>query len=910
MKKLVFLLFIALACNSEAQEWTGAISQDWNNPSNWTIAPQNGDDIVIDPANYTGNAFQPTILTASNFSPAAVQVLNGGVLTIQNNLSTSDDVDVLDVNSKIILQSGNFNVNSLGNGRLVVDLSATMEINGGTLLVGQRLIAGTGALIEINGGQVTANQRLLMDLGGSIIQNNGTVNVGETMALADGDLVLGDSKYTLNGGTLNVNGELGLENEMGNFNPSVTINGGTLNVAGDLFWLGVAPGEGRPRVIMNGGTSNLSGNISNLVGSTVQMDWKISQNAIVNFSGASLNLIHINDSIVQTGTSILNIAGTNSINNEGGIVSLSGYVNIVGNTTLNGTGFYQFHDFSITPTGNFSHVSPSIMRIHGDFTNNGSFNHASNQLVLNGAVQQIIDGSTTTTFNQLTISNPAGILMNQSFNISNFLDLNVGVIQNPTPFVLTILDNASSSEGNATSFVDGPISKVGNDAFIFPTGDVDDQNTNHWARIKMSAPTNMNSNFSAFYKAIPYSNLTPVNTPLTAVSVNEHWGLTRLASNSQVQVSLYWENANESDILNCNELSVASWNGNSWDNELGTMTGTCGGNNTGMIETINNLDDFNFFTFGNLGEVTSQEITLCSGESTTVGVNTYSTNGVYLDVLTNQFGNDSTVISTINVLNPIVLNQSFTLCFGDSIEINGTFYDVESTVENVYPSAIGCDSTVVSTISILNQITSSSTINLCAGESIVINGQTFNSPTIATETFLSVTGCDSTVNYDIQVYNPVNVNVSQNGLTLTSQNTNASSYQWIDCETNSPIANQTAVNFTFIENGSVKVIVVDANNCSDTSACFSVNDLSVNELYTQNLISISPNPSSSVFNIQGFDQKEIRNIQVFDNSGKLCWKQNISKNDSTSIDLSNLAPGIYQLIISTDKSFPFKIVKE
>ena len=910
MKKLIYLLIITLTINSEAQEWTGAISQDWNNPSNWTIAPQNGDDIVIDPSNYTGNAFQPTILAASTFSPAAIEILNGGVLTIQNNLSTSDDVNVLDLNSKIILQSGIFSVNNSGNGRLVVDLSASMQIDDGTLLVGQRLIAGTGAVIEINGGQVTANQRLLMDLGGSIIQNNGTVTVGETMALADGDLVLGNSKYTLNGGTLNVNGELGLENEMGNFNPTFTVNGGTLNVVGNLFWLGIAPGAGRPSVALTGGTSNFNGTISNLVGSTVDLDLAISQNAIVNFSGSSIDLIHLNDSILQSGNSVLTISSTSSINNEGGIVASSGSVRILGNTSLFGTGFYQFHHFSITPTGNFSHVSPNNLRIRGDFANFGVFNHAQNQLILNGDSQQSISGATITTFNCLNISNPAGILMNQSFDISNFLSLNLGVIQNPLPYRLTILDNATTSGGNANSFVNGPISKVGNDVFVFPTGYVDDQNANHWARVKMSAPDDTNSNFSAFYKSIPYDNLTPVNSPLTAVSVNEFWGVTRLISNSQVQISLFWENADSSDIINCDELSVASWNGNSWVNQLGTITGTCGGNNTGMIETINNLDDFNFFTFGNLGEVTSQEITLCSGESTTVGINTYSANGVYLDVLTDQFGNDSTVISTINVLNPIVLNQSFTLCFGDSIEINGTFYDVDSTVENVYPSAIGCDSTVVSTISILNQITSSSTINLCAGESIVIDGQTFNSPTIATETFLSVTGCDSTVNYDIQVYNPVNVNVSQNGLTLTSQNTNASSYQWIDCETNSPIANQTAINFTFIENGSVKVVVIDANNCSDTSACCSVNDLSVNELYTQNLISISPNPSSSVFNIQGFNQKEIRNIEVFDNSGKLCWKQNISKNDSTSIDLSNLAQGIYQLIITTDKTFQFKIVKE
>jgi hypothetical protein len=70
--------------------------------------------------------------------------------------------------------------------------------------------------------------------------------------------------------------------------------------------------------------------------------------------------------------------------------------------------------------------------------------------------------------------------------------------------------------------------------------------------------------------------------------------------------------------------------------------------------------------------------------------------------------------------------------------------------------------------------------------------------------------------------------VLQNGASFQTANPNTQyQYQWLNCNTNSLIAGATGSNFTATENGAYAVIV---NNgvCVDTSACISLNNLSLN----------------------------------------------------------------------------------
>jgi hypothetical protein len=647
MKSIILSILIILnSALIQAQNWTGAVSTDWNNPANWSSTPTNNTAKVINPANYTGAAHHPVISSNSSFTPGTVSILNGGQLTINANLSTNGNVTVSDNNSQLIVNAGVFEVAVNNNGRLIVELGATMTINNGTINVGQRFISGENSIVTMYNGTVTTGQRLLMDLGGIFIFNGGNITVAQTMALADGN-VNGSCQFNMNGGNLTVNGEIALENEFGVYEPTVTINGGTLTLNGDLVWFGETPGAGTPKFIMNGGTANISGLIQNMPLSTVNMYLKLQGNAQLNYSGNLIESIHPQDSIIQIQNSQLFLNNNHTINNSGVIYAQNVSTNFNTNSILQGNGHYQFHTVELS-TANTINQQTAHVFISGNLNVNGNFITNNNTVTFNGSANQTINGNNINFYN-LTINNSSsnGVSLNTTVNVTGALQLNNGKLNTSNTHIITIEDNATATSGNINSFVNGPIIKKGDDAFVFPVG-----KNMRWRRLSISAPNTTTASFKAEYFDNTYSQITPVNSPLSAISNIEHWNLERLNSSSNVVVSLYWEDASASAITDCNELSIARWNTNAWENVLSTANGICNGNGNGYITSNNILNDFGTFTFGFYSNVTTQNIDLCIGDSVIVGNNTYYTSGTYINILTDINNNDSVVITNVNVISP------------------------------------------------------------------------------------------------------------------------------------------------------------------------------------------------------------------------------------------------------------------
>src|SRR5690606_33995484 len=70
--------------------------------------------------------------------------------------------------------------------------------------------------------------------------------------------------------------------------------------------------------------------------------------------------------------------------------------------------------------------------------------------------------------------------------------------------------------------------------------------------------------------------------------------------------------------------------------------------------------------------------------------------------------------------------------------------------------------------------------------------------------------------------------VTINNTELVS-NSSASTYQWLDCSTMSPIIGATNQSFTPTNNGNFAVVVTK-NNCSDTSVCYQITSLGISDL--------------------------------------------------------------------------------
>jgi len=232
--------------------------------------------------------------------------------------------------------------------------------------------------------------------------------------------------------------------------------------------------------------------------------------------------------------------------------------------------------------------------LHGDFTFNAGFGHFKKTITVDGAVRQYFSETISPKLYGLTMSNAQnGLTLQLPVKYNQQLTLLSGKIFTTMTNILIATDSATATSGSDISFVNGPMRKVGNDAFVYPVGKDD-----IWARIGISAPQTFVAAFTAEYFNFSYINTSAVTLPIHNVSSVEYWNLLQDAkAGDSVKVKLYWENASRSYIYNyTNDLVVAGWSGTSWLNR-GQSAITA--SNPGNI-TSNFVRSFGPFTFGSI----------------------------------------------------------------------------------------------------------------------------------------------------------------------------------------------------------------------------------------------------------------------------------------------------------------------
>ncbi len=297
------------------------------------------------------------------------------------------------------------------------------------------------------------------------------------------------------------------------------------------------------------------------------------------------------------GNSISHIISGNLTNN-GILNGQSSTIEFSGNpVAISGTGISTFYNLTILSGADLS-LNKSI-GILKDFTNNGNFNAIGRTVKFTGTLSSNIGGSAAfITFDDFEQDKSSTTTtLTKPCIITGDLVLTNGIINTTIANLLTLDDNATSTSGSSTSFVDGPLRKIGNDAFVFPIG-----NNSIWARIGISAPSQITDSYTAQYYASAFSNTTSMagvpSPALTRVSTVEYWVCDRNSGSSNVNIQLFWESNVRSGIISYgSDLSVAHWNGTAWENYgQNAITGTANGNITSLPAS-----SFNQFTFGSRG---------------------------------------------------------------------------------------------------------------------------------------------------------------------------------------------------------------------------------------------------------------------------------------------------------------------
>ena len=354
---------------------------------------------------------------------------------------------------------------------------------------------------------------------------------------------------------------------------SIINSPGWHNATSNSLWLGYSTNWNDPA------NWDLNGAIPNLA-TKVKLSVCAYYQPIITAAGAYCDSLYIETggSLTLQGTNTLDVYGNWGMQVGGTFTPNNGTINFKGNTILDVNAPVQFHDLAIASGNKLTMVGNDILRVNGDFTNNGTFNPASGKVAFNGSGQQTIK-TNGTVFNKIEFNNSNlgcdDIFLTDDMTFTDSANFIHGVLNyNPGTVRLRIPDNAKCNSGTTDSYVNGEVVKSGNDAFIFPIGSC------YWAPLGMDAPATASA-IAAVYVSAPsphgyyLGDMCP-GSGLDHTSGVEYWDVT--TDNDHPQITLYWKDGTHSGISSLAQTEFAHYEDcggtDHWVKKTGSKGGT------------------------------------------------------------------------------------------------------------------------------------------------------------------------------------------------------------------------------------------------------------------------------------------------------------------------------------------------
>ena len=514
--------------------------------------------------------------------------------------------------------------------------------------------------------------------------------------------------------------------------------------------------------------------------------------------------------------------------------------------------------------------------IGGNFTNNGDFTSTFGEVTFNGTSPQTIGGSSTTSFKGLII-NSSGNVDLQTSSEANYINLTNGHLRlNDNDLKLN--NTTAVFGGNTSSYIitngSGQVTRplsVTSSPCLFPVGN------GGYAPITLSIAGASSSNV-----AVSVEN-NVINLPVTITDyVNRTWLIHSATTLSNVDVETDWSSADIVGTLDVTQSKIYQYDAGAW-NEVGV---------NGIDLTNNTLDISN--------------VTLQGASDTKYAV--------FSPIAPGTPPNPPTILYA----NPITGNS-----FQANWEkvSNAAFYQIEVSYDNSFSSLFVSDNTTDT----LYNITGVNIDDILYVRVQAVNGN----GTSAYSTVLTV------IITDPRPIMPQNYRA----IIVDRQNANL---RWDDESFNETgFIIERAIGFDDFE---IIDTVYSARNNSEI--VYMEEDLSFNQTYfyrvkafndfgesdatesiglipgsstvtgnedlleNSNTLSIYPNPSSGIINIDYISQSVVLPVSIWSTEGKLVWQQTlIYKPDETSINLSHLSAGSYLIIIQdNDNSVSQRII--
>lgn len=433
---------------------------------------------------------------------------------------------------------------------------------------------------------------------------------------------------------------------------------------------------------------------------------------------------------------------------------------LVGSFRLNAQQSTQiYRNVRIHDNGNLS--------VFGDFLTSDIFTNNLGSAYFSGAIRQNIGTTQLLQFQNIVFDNASAINIRTLMQSNGLVTFRRGIEITPraTPSVsLQFLPSSTYIGASDTRHVNGYVSKIGRDSFMFPIGN------GLSLRPAAALPQVSDTIKAAYYDSNPSFATLPLGAPfdiqlraadLRRVSELEFW---HIAGTENARITLTWNPASQLSTLLDNDISklvVAGWDGTAWRN-LGGETFS-GNFQTGSVGSrVLSLDSFSVFTLAMAGSTQRcalpllsilDSVSLCQGETLTLnaiaGYDTYEwrdtsgrilcancrtfdlvasqNNVIVLNARTNNTVCNSLDTTYVSVRPTFTTNIDTTICDGQSVRFGTRTYTQAGTYRDVLLSSQGCDSILNITLRVSNRLQVSTLAATCFGKDdgqIVVAGNT------------------------------------------------------------------------------------------------------------------------------------------------------------------------------------------
>jgi hypothetical protein len=289
---------------------------------------------------------------------------------------------------------------------------------------------------------------------------------------------------------------------------------------------------------------------------------------------------------------------------------------------------------------------------YGDISINNTkvnFNSGVGYIKLTGGDSQSLSGAANFACKKVILEKASeSITLNQVLSIDSIFVLSSGVIYTDSINIISLKSGSYVSGGSHSSYVSGPLKKLGNSAFIFPTG-----SNGEYRPVEISAPSSVNDEIYVEFVA----NFDSVPLECSSDDFNifgcDYWKIIQVAGQSDLTLKFYWDSLfcgkNSYQGLFVSRLENSLWTDISCNTPQGSIQG-------GSVATINSTTQNGLFTFSSL--ICNNSGTVDIGSDPPVSY-TYGPGGNVPSVINICIGEDITFSFDAGTLNCLINTSGF-----------------------------------------------------------------------------------------------------------------------------------------------------------------------------------------------------------------------------------------------------------